>query len=350
MSNSNRKFIVVGAGLSGLCVCIQLIDRGEDVTLVDNGVNHSSIIAAGMITPLVFRRMTKSWRVDEFSPYIQSFYRRLEAETNTSFFQSIQMRRMFSSLQERELWLKKQSADEFQEYMAPLTPEDDAYDRAINKHGSGRLKNAANVQTSDFLHAATSWVSLRGKLLHESFDYSLLSGNQYKDQSYTDIIFCEGYLGKENPWFGKLPLTQTKGETLTIYSKDIPEDESINRKCFVLPLGNQTFKIGSTYIWDNADLSTTEEGKQIMLENLSHLTSAPITILDQAAGIRPTTTDRRPLIGTHPEIKSYHIFNGLGAKGYLIAPLLSKEFVDYLLDGTPLDKEVDIARCRTLSQ
>lgn len=346
MSTSNRKFIVVGAGLSGLCVSLQLIDRGEDVTLIDNGINHSSIIAAGMITPLVFRRMTKSWRVDEFSPYIQSFYRRLEKETNASFFQPIQMRRMFSSLQERELWLKKQSLEEFQDYMELLTDEDDSYSHAINRHGSGRLKNAANVQTVPFLQAAKSHVGFHGKILHEAFDYSQLSDNQYKGQIYTDVIFCEGYLGKENPWFGELPLTQTKGETLTIHSKGIPEDQSINRKCFVLPLGNQTFKIGSTYIWDTVDLRTTEEGKQIMLENLSHLTSAPITIIDQAAGIRPTTTDRRPLIGTHPEKKFYHIFNGLGAKGYLIAPLLSKEFVDYLLDGVPLDREVDIARIK----
>jgi hypothetical protein len=36
----------------------------------------------------------------------------------------------------------------------------------------------------------------------------------------------------------------------------------------------------------------------------------------------------------------------MGAKGYLIAPLLSKEFADYLVDGQPLLREIDIQRIK----
>jgi glycine/D-amino acid oxidase-like deaminating enzyme len=50
------------------------------------------------------------------------------------------------------------------------------------------------------------------------------------------------------------------------------------------------------------------------------------------------------LLGTHHTIKNYHIFNGLGAKGYMLAPLISKEFVSYLLNDDNLDPEVDINR------
>ena len=38
------------------------------------------------------------------------------------------------------------------------------------------------------------------------------------------------------------------------------------------------------------------------------------------------------------------IFNGLGTKGYMIGPLLAKEFVDYLLEGNELDQEVKLER------
>ena len=72
------KFLIVGAGLSGITVAIQLIRKGANVTLIDNGINFSSHVAAGMINPFVFRRMTKSWRVDDFIPNLKAFYRGME--------------------------------------------------------------------------------------------------------------------------------------------------------------------------------------------------------------------------------------------------------------------------------
>jgi len=80
------------------------------------------------------------------------------------------------------------------------------------------------------------------------------------------------------------------------------------------------------------------------LENLSHLTEEKVEIIDQQAGIRPTTMDRRPLMGTHPQNDDLFIFNGLGAKGYMLAPMLSKELVDYIIQKAHLDAETDINR------
>ena len=344
MMEGNKKILIVGAGLSGLSIAVHLIRKNYEVTLIDNGINHSSIIAAGMINPLVFRRMTKSWRVDEFMPFLKSFYQSLEKETDCSFLHPITIRRMFSTQQERELWIDRQEMNEFNMYMHIVSPEDDSYSKAINNFGSGRVKNSAYVDTELFLAALKKLVAEKGKLVSEEFSYSNLSGLNYKGSLYDDVVFCEGYLGVDNPWFGDLPLDQTKGETLTISSSEIPENESINRKCFVLPLGNNTFKVGSTYVWNTPDTSPTESGKETILENLSYLTNAKFSIKNQGAGVRPTTKDRRPLIGTHPIHLNYHIFNGLGAKGYMIAPLLSANFVDYLIEGKGLNAEIDIKR------
>lgn len=344
MSENNKNILIIGSGLSGLCVASHLIDKQCKVTLVDSGYNHSSIIAAGMINPLVFRRMTKSWRVDDFMPYANSFYKKEELETKTSFFHQIQIRRMFSTEQERELWIKKQERDDFKSYMEQVNQEDESYDKAINKFGSGRVKGGAYVDTSIFLSAMKEKIANHGALIVEEVSYNDIKGDTYKGNSYDHIIFCEGYLGVDNPWFGNLPLNQTQGETLTIKTTELPEDASLNRKCFVLPLGDHTFKVGSTYSWHNPDYSTTQEGKNKILENLSYLTDKEFEVIGHAAGVRPTTVDRRPLIGTHPENSQYHIFNGLGTKGYMMAPLLSKEFVDYLLKGQSLHPEVQISR------
>lgn len=344
MAENEKHFLIVGAGLSGLCVAIQLERRGYRVTLVDNGINHSSIVAAGMINPLVFRRMNKSWRVDDFLPFINTFYSALEQQTGEAFFHPVIIRRMFSSQQEREMWIEKETTPEFESYMHPITAEDDTYSLAINDFGSARLKGSCYIDTHRFLPAIKKFLNQRVQFLHEEFDYHGLNNTQYKGIVYSDVIFCEGFMGKNNPWFSDLPLGQTKGETLLIRSESLPEDVSLNRKCFVLPKGNKTFKIGSNYQWNTIDPTPSDSGKETILNNLAHLTKEAVEVLEHSAGIRPTTIDRRPLIGTHQHNKNYHLFNGLGSKGYMIAPLLSNEFVEYLLDGKEINPEANIER------
>jgi len=344
MTNSKRKILIVGAGIAGVSVAIHSIRKGAQVTLIDNEKNFSSHIAAGMINPLVFRRMTKSWRVDEFIPYLKVFYRELETKTKASFFHEIPVRRLFSSEQEHDFWLKKQGREDFQAFMNKVTEEDYEYSGGKNPFGSGRVKETYYVDVKPFFESSKKWIRSHGSILNEEFDSEALKGTNYKGVDYHDIIFCQGYLNPNNKWFGALPLAQTKGETLTIHSEELPENISLNRKCFILPKGNQQFKIGSTYGWDDPSTHTTEAAKNEMLNNLSFITDEKVTVVEQEAGVRPTTRDRRPLMGTHPELKNYHIFNGLGAKGFMLAPLVSLEFVEYVLEGKELDKEVDIKR------
>jgi len=336
--------LVVGAGLSGVCVSLQLLKRGCDVTLIDNQINHSSRVAVGMINPLVFRRMTKSWRVDEFMPYLKSFYKNLEKETNSSFFHAVPIRRLFSSEQEREFWLKKEKRDDFSDYMTLVDQSDYDYSAAKNPFGSGRVKESYFVDVDVLYKSASNYIKEKGSIVNEEFDFAKLHNSSYKGVSYDGVIFCQGYLNKDNPFFKDLPIDPTKGQVLTISSEEIPEDVSLNRKCFILPRGNKQFKVGSTYEWHNTTTNITEDAKNIILENLSYITEEKVKVVEQIAGIRPTVKDRRPTLGTHAEHPYYHVFNGLGAKGYMIAPLLSEEFVDYLLKGKELDKEVDIGR------
>lgn len=344
MIKPERKTLIVGAGLAGVSVATQLIRKGAKVTLIDNGINFSSHIAAGMINPLVFRRMTKSWRVDDFIPYLKSFYRGLESETGTSFFHDVPVRRLFSSEQEHDFWLKKQEREDFHPYMNKVTEEDYKYSAGKNPFGSGRVKETYYVEVKPFFASMKSWIGSQGTILNEEFDSKQLRDTIYKEVNYDDIIFCQGYLNPSNKWFGTLPLDQTKGETLTIRSEQLPDNVSLNRKCFMLPKGNQLFKIGSTYGWSDPTTHITEEAKNEILHNLSFITDEKVTIVQQEAGVRPTTRDRRPLLGTHSEFKNYHIFNGLGAKGFMLAPKTSLEFAEYLMDGKELDKEVDIRR------
>lgn len=339
-----KEVLIVGAGLSGICLSYQFLQRGINITLIDNSINHSSKVAAGMINPLVFRRMTKSWRIDEMLPFAQEFYHQLENELSCHFYHPITIRRFFSSEQERNFWIDKQTNPEFQAYMHQLDSEDENIHSHANQFGSGRVKNSAHIDTSSFLDATLKDLKQKVTYIQTHCDYTDFSAEKstYKDQHFDLIVFAEGYLGIANPWFNHLPLTQTKGETLTVEFKNLETNESLNRKCFLLPMDNQTFKIGSTYTWDDATLNPTDEGKDIILENLTFLTKEVPRVISHDAGVRPTTVDRRPLIGVHPTHQNLAIFNGLGAKGYLIAPLLAYEFVESITANKPFNKECDI--------
>lgn len=112
----------------------------------------------------------------------------------------------------------------------------------------------------------------------------------------------------------------------------------------MLPLGDHKFKVGSTYSWNEPNPIPTEEGKIQILEKLAYITEEKVEVLEHMAGVRPTTMDRRPIIGKHGSNDHLFLFNGLGTKGYMYGPLLAKEFVDHFLKGTALHEEVMIER------
>ena len=228
--------------------------------------------------------------------------------------------------------------------MTLVDESDYTYNSAKNPFGSGRVKESYFVDVDAFYSSTISYLKKQGTLLQEEFSFDRLENTSYNGIKYDEIIFCQGYLNKDNPFFGEIPIDPTKGQVLTVQSNELPENVSLNRKCFILPKGKKKFKVGSTYEWHNTTTHITEESKLAILQNLSFITDEKVEIMEQIAGVRPTVKDRRPTIGTHSKHSHYHIFNGLGAKGYMLAPLLSEEFVDYLLENKNLDKEVDIRR------
>jgi glycine oxidase len=140
-------------------------------------------------------------------------------------------------------------------------------------------------------------------------------------------------------------MNPTKGEVLLIHAPDLSEEFILNKRVFVLPVGDHRFKVGSTYDWKDLSEMVTENGKASIVERLNNLISVEYTIVEHHAGIRPTVSDRRPILGIHPEFKNISIFNGLGTKGVMLAPYFAKEMLNVLTTpGFLTLKEVRLAR------
>ena len=70
--------------------------------------------------------------------------------------------------------------------------------------------------------------------------------------------------------------------------------------------------------------------------------------VSQEWGFRPTTPDRRPLLGRHPEQPAVIIFNGFGTKGVSLTPYFSDVLIRWMENGIPLNKLVDIERYKSV--
>lgn len=336
----NKPYLIIGGGICGLTLAFQFYQRNIPFQLLTKEENHSSIVAGGFIIPIVFRRTTKSWNIDTFLPYAKDFYREVENTLGISFWNALPVRRSFSHLQEQEDWIKRQNTTEFCDYLGEINGKCD--ERIYQEFGTGVVKNAAWVNTGTLIHGLRKFFEAQ-----ESLKY-VTENPPLDEENYRGIIYCEGYEMIHNSLFNYLPLDPTKGQILTVKSTEIPETESINRKCFVLPIGNQLFKVGSTYEWSDTSLNITEEAREDLEEKLKELINIPFETVEQLAGIRPTVKDRRPLLGEHPTHKGNFVFNGMGTKGFLLAPILSEWLADLIVEGKELDEEVDIKRYENL--
>ncbi|WP_158276149.1 NAD(P)/FAD-dependent oxidoreductase [Brumimicrobium oceani] len=340
------KIIIVGGGLSGITLAHQLEEKKIDFRIIDEGINHSTKVAAGMINPMTFRRMIKTWKGDELIPTLKEFYPAIEKKIKHKFFFQRKLRRAFNSEHERDLWMERLEENEYDDYLNPPEDKKNTPSHLKAPFGNGFLSTPGYVDAKKFMQYNHDYFIEKGLLEYGKFDFSELdpSSKTYKNEEFSHLIFCEGYKGEDNPYFGYLPFSNAKGEVLTVNSDVFDKNEILNKKCFILPTENGDFKLGATYAWYTQDTSPTEEAKKELLENYNLLSSAPIEVIDHEAGIRPAVADRRPLIGEHPTHKGLYIFNGLGSKGYMIAPYCAIEFVDFLMGKGEIDQEADIQR------
>lgn len=85
-----------------------------------------------------------------------------------------------------------------------------------------------------------------------------------------------------------------------------------------------------------------------MISKLNQLLKCTYEIIKHEANVRPTTKDRKAIIGEHYKYNNMYIFNGLGTKGILQAPYICNQLYEYIKHQKEIDKEVSINRFKPL--
>ena len=112
----------------------------------------------------------------------------------------------------------------------------------------------------------------------------------------------------------------------------------------IIPLGDDLYHIGSTFDRDDLTRQVTEDGKKQMIKKLPFLKNIEYNIIEHHASHRPATIDRKPILGSHVKYKNLFVFNGLGSRGILQSPYLSKELIDLMFEGKEIMPEISINR------
>ncbi|MBX3162929.1 MAG: FAD-dependent oxidoreductase [Bacteroidetes bacterium] len=344
-----KDVIIVGQGLAAAVLTHRFYETGFSFQVIGNPeLSRCSQVAAGIFNPVVFKRLTKSWLADELILHLNTFYSACEKRLNKKLLTQRPIIKPFVEAQEKKLWQKKSFAELrtfLDEEIYQTLP--DELSHFIIPNGYSRVLQSGNLNVSEFLNATFDF--FKDNYLAETFDYSELKISDekiiYKNLEAKYIIFCEGYLVKHNPFFSWLPLKPAKGEVLTIQSSELKlKNQIFNKNGFVMDIGENQFKLGATYEWNELNEETTSAALNELKEKFGDMTSCNFSVLKQEAGVRPSSIDRRPIIGAHPKHKKLYVFNGLGTKGVMLAPFFANNLVNSFLQTETLRSEINVNR------
>lgn len=340
-------YLIVGSGLAGVSFSEIALRNGKSILVLDNNSQNSSKIAGGLYNPVILKRFSEVGQAKEHLEAMNEFFSVLEEKLNTKVDIKMPIIRRLFSIEEQNNWFIASDKPNLAPFLS-TTLITRKYNGIDSPFGYGEVLQTGYIDTALLLVKYKEYLVENVLLREESFDYSLLeedeNGIRYKDIQAKNIIFAEGFGMHANPYFKDLPLDGTKGELLVIKAPDLNLDVIINSSVFILPLGDDLFKIGATYNWDDKTDVPTEEGKAELVEKIKEVIHCDFEIVSHLAGVRPTVKDRRPLIGTHSNHHSIHILNGLGTRGVMLGPAMAKALFENIEHQIPLEKAVDIRR------
>lgn len=340
-------FVIIGQGLAGTTLAWQLKWRGLRGLIVDRDDGTSaSKAAAGLMTPVTGKRLVPAWRLDETWAAANDFYRRVEKETKSQFVTQTGQVRLFENEESKAEFERRDWAEHPVEIRQPqMLVDDTSIDAPL---GGFELPTARRLDVPAYLEASRKQFlandMLRIASLNPATDLKIESRAVHlsnPDVRAKRMIFCQGALGADNPWFNDVEYKSARGEILTLRIDGLSETRIVNQVVWLVPCGNDIFKAGSTYDFENLDLGATPAGRDEIVERLKKYLKLPFEIIDHESGVRPIVTERRPIIGVHRKLPQLAIFNGLGSKGSLLGPLAASQLAEHLFDGNSIEPELD---------
>ena len=340
-------YIVVGLGLAGLAFVEELIEAKKTFMVFEDDSQTSSLVAGGVYNPVILKRFSPVWNAKEQLEIALPFYEKLEKKFNIKIDEKFVIKKVFKSIRDQNNWFSAFDKPTVAPFLDSILDTKD-YPGILADFSYGNVKEGGRIDTLKLVESYREYLKKNNLIRFIKFNHKdiLLKENslEYKDLEANKIVFSEGFGLKENPFFNYLPLQGSKGEYVFIEAPDLKEDKAIKSSVFIIPQGNNIYRVGANYERHDKTNLPTESAKEGLLAKLRTVLKCDFKVVDQVAGVRPTVVDRKPLVGRHPKFKSLHILNGFGSRGVLIGPSAAKQLYMFAEDGQELNPELDIAR------
>lgn len=340
-------YLIIGSGLAGISFSEMALLNQKSILVMDNNSQNSSKIAGGLYNPVILKRFSEVGHAKEHLLIMNEFLANLERKLDCKVDYKLPILRKFFSIEEQNNWFLASDKVNLAPFLSTKLISK-KYSFIDSPFGYGEVLQTGYVDTGLLLEKYKAYLAKNNLFIEDSFDYAFLKeefdGIRYKDIQARHIIFAEGFGMHANPYFNNLPLDGTKGELFIIKAPSLDLDVIMNTSVFILPLGNDLYKVGATYNWaDKTDLPT-EEGKIELVEKIKEILNCDFEIVKHFAGVRPTVKDRKPLVGTYLGHNSIHILNGLGTRGVMLGPAMAKALFENIEYQKPLENSIDIKR------
>lgn len=342
-----KDYLIIGLGLAGISFCEQLEKNSKSYTVISDDSQTSTLVAGGLYNPVILKRFTLAWKAKEQLDLAIPFYTDLEKKLGVKLNYRLPVYRRFASIQEQNLWFEAADKKGLDAFLSPKihpnkNPNIDA------PFGYGEVLGTGRIDTRTLVSSYIKHLISKDVLTKETFDYAELQIEkdhiQYKSHLAQQIIFAEGFGMKSNPFFNYLPMQGSKGEYLFIHAPELKEEKAIKATIFCIPEGDDIYRVGANYGREDQTNVPTNTAKNELLKKWDNFVKCEYEVVNQVAGIRPTVSDRKPLVGRHPEYSNVYVLNGFGSRGTIIAAYASEQLYKSISADFSLDVEMDIAR------
>ena len=340
-------YIVVGFGLAGMAFCDQLERHNKSFVVFDANLPSASKVAAGLINPVILKRYTIPWKGDEQFDKALAFFKSVSNKLGIDIVDVLAIHKIFTSAEDQNNWFEASDKPVLNRFLSDELIRSQEAVKA--PYGKGLVLESVRIEITKLLDLYAKSLRLKDSYITSPFNYEILEiddsvGLRYGDFQAKHIVFAEGFGLKNNPYFNKLPLVGNKGEYIIIKATDLQLCEAIKSTFFIIPLGDDLYKVGATFNWEDKDSEPSQSALDELCTYLDKILNCNYEVVDQQAGVRPTTGDRRPLLGRHPQFPQLVLLNGLGTRGTMMAPYLAEVLFNYLEKDHPLDETISLTR------
>ena len=321
--------IIVGFGLAGTSLAYQLESNSRSYIVIEDGNMKASSVAGGICNPVMLKRFTLASQVDLHLPVAISYYNNISKFLGVDLWLNQPVFRRFSDIEDQNKWSVASVKTELDSFLSDQIFDSDLFYGLSNSFGYGEVLSTDRIDLKLLMNTYIYYLKGKNMYFNEVFNYNLLhysdQGVSYNGMKAKYIVFCQGARSISNPYFKYLSFQSKKGEYLVIRAVNLKLKTVVKGVFFIIPLGDDYYKVGATYLNNDLTYKPTKFSRQKIVAFLDDLLQVDYEIIDTLVGMRLVFKDRMPVVQYSRESSSLVLFTALGSRGVVTSPYYAKE-------------------------